>query len=130
MKKLILILTFLVLSLGCNAQLKINIIPETKDYHEHYWISHLMNGAITSAVYYKTRRVGVSMLCGLGGSLLVGIVGKELIYDKMLKRGVYSRRDIEADLLGNMSASYALGVSFGVYFSKPIPKADLSKFEY
>lgn len=97
------------------AQVKINIIPEQRDFHEHYWASHLINGGVTSLVYYKTKKVGVSMLAGTLVSLAAGL-GKEFIWDRAMGRGVYSTKDIEADIEGNVSANYVMGISFCIHF--------------
>lgn len=92
MKLLILIL----ITFSLNGQ-PLNSYP--KDYHYHVQGSILLQGCITSFVYWKTERNVFSNFMGVIGALSIGLA-KEYVYDKAMKRGTFSALDIEADVRG------------------------------
>ena len=96
-------ITLILLAFGMNAQ-------KWTDYDKHYMVSVNISSYVGSSTYYLTKRPLLSALTGLGASFLVGL-GKELVYDGMLRKGVKSEADLDADLRGSLAGSF---FSFGI----------------
>lgn len=98
---------FLSLSISMSAQVP-KSWSDLGDFNQHRIISTAMawTGTIVGCKLAKDNQwAGVGI--GAGVSLTIGILGKELIHDKIMKRGVASWKDVGGDLLGTAVGTVA-----------------------
>lgn len=82
----------------------------------------------------SNKNRGKSILIGSSTSLLIGVVGKELIHDKYLKRGVYDGWDIMDDCWGTLIGCIVMTCKFdldenGLVRWRDVDKPKKSKFD-
>jgi len=83
------------------------------DAKKHFFGSAAIT-VITSATYRQiTGDSKHSLLVGAASSLLITVVGKELIHDKLLGNGVMTKNDIKADILGTITGALYFRVYIG-----------------
>lgn len=97
MKRLLFLSLFLSLVFNCKSQFKDNDQGTLK----HIWCSTIISTGVTYAISYQVKNKTLSSLIGFGTSVLIGVGGKEFIYDKFLKKGTFSEEDIKDDLWGS-----------------------------
>lgn len=97
MKTLLLILFPLLLTAQNHGTFK---NPTWTDYDWHVHISGNIAAKTTSSFYFITGKKGLSALLGSIVAASISIVGKEIIYDKMLGKGTFSKKDIDGDVTG------------------------------
>jgi predicted Na+-dependent transporter len=104
MKKLLLILLFpLFLFSQVSTSTWNNVVTNHDDILHVYGSLGIMIVA-SEITYHYTHNINKSIVIGAGTSLFIGVVGKELIYDKWLKKGTYNVTDIFYDMWGNIIA--------------------------
>lgn len=109
MKKLLILL--ICFSLKGVSQINIPFLNlKISDYNEHYIGSGIVTGLGTSSLYFLTEKNLVSSFGGASFGLGIGL-GKEYIWDKAWKNGVFSLNDIDADIKGVMIANFVCIVS-------------------
>lgn len=124
MKYLLLLLLF---NLKLSSQINIPALNiKISDYNEHYFASGAVAGWATSSLYFLTEK---NILSSFGGALFgLGVgLGKEYIYDKAMKRGVFSLNDIDADIKGVMACNFVCIVSID-FMEKRNRRIDIDKF--
>ena len=104
MKKIIILL---LLSSSTIAQVKIN------DKALHVYAGIAVSSSVGAFAYHKTKNPLASTLIGFAGGCLIGI-GKEAIYDKMLKRGVCDNQDAYKTFWGSAIGSLCLRVGIDI----------------
>lgn len=86
-----------------------------KDDAKHYWVSALGTIGASSIIYHYTNKPGLS--CLLGGAFMFGVgVGKEYIWDGMMKRGVKSGGDIFMDSMGVLGGMMGARVRIDIIY--------------
>lgn len=98
---------FLSLSISMSAQAP-KSWSDLGDFNQHRIISTAMawTGTIVGCKLTKDNQwAGVGI--GAGFSLTVGVLGKEVLNDKVLHRGVFSWRDAGADCMGTFIGAVA-----------------------
>ena len=100
MKTIILLL----ISFSISAQVTIEKID---DKALHVYAGMIASAGIGSFAYHKTKKPFISCLIGFGSGCLIGI-GKEAVYDKLLKRGVCSNEDAYFTFWGSAVGSFVL----------------------
>ena len=85
-------LLFIFLSFSLSAQ-------KLPDDVKHVYATCAITHFVGWGVYYRTDNPGLSCVIGMGSGLIVGL-GKEYIWDRKLKRGEFSNRDLASDAWG------------------------------
>lgn len=76
----------------------------------HVYSSAIITNVVGHYVYNKTERIGLSHLAGFGASVTAGLA-KEFIWDKALKKGVFSKDDLFFDAWGSMLGQMTLRIT-------------------
>jgi hypothetical protein len=97
MKTLLLILFPFLLAAQNHGTLK---NPTWTDYDWHVNVSGNIAAQTTSSFYFLTGRKGLSALIGSLVASAISIVGKEIIYDRAMGRGTFSKKDIDGNITG------------------------------
>lgn len=100
--KILFILFLTSLSLICTSQ-TITLKDDSQGTLKHIWVSTAMAAGTTYLISYKVKNKTSCIFIGMGTSLLIGIGGKEFIYDKYMGRGVFSVEDIKDDAWGSLT---------------------------
>lgn len=122
-----LLITLICFNLRLSSQVNIPYLNlKISDYFEHYAVSGAIAGWSTSSLYFLTEK---NLLSSFGGALFgIGVgLGKEYIWDKALKRGVFSINDIDADIRGVMAAHFVCVVSIDL-MEKRNAKLDTTQY--
>jgi len=77
---------------------------------KHVYGSVIITNVVGHYTYKKTKKIGTSVALGALSSLSCGFA-KELVYDKILKKGVYSNEDICSNIWGTFIGSIVLRCS-------------------
>lgn len=74
--------------------------PTWTDYDWHVNVTGNIAAQTTSSFYFLTGRKGLSALIGAVVASAISIVGKEIIYDRAMGRGTFSKKDIDGNITG------------------------------
>lgn len=103
MKKLLYLVILLGISGNYKAQYKETKFGSVDDFALHVYAGAATNIGVSTAVYAKTKRIGLACVTGFLSGIFVG-GAKEMMYDKMMQRGTTSLKDFLATTWGTSIA--------------------------
>lgn len=113
MKKHLLLLSLLAnFALSSQNESRLNKINLTAD-DKHYLAGNFISSATGYSMYYLTNKPFLSCLAGFVTGATAGIV-KEVVHDKMLKRGNYSVYDMTTTAWGSLAGAIVLRAEINI----------------